>query len=349
MNETRDVSTLVPSTFEDDILIPLCGALTADLISGVRYHSSLSFEHKVREVLQSLVSPYHIEVDPNPHPHAFPDIVLGQYGIEVKFTANDTWRSIANSVFESTRDPGVQHIYVVFGKMGGEPGVSWGRYGESVIHVRTSHVPRFEVEIFPEGRPWNRPSLFQVMGTTYNEFASLPLEGRMEYVRSYARGRLKKGEHLWWIEDTPDEGHSLPLQVRLYMHLPHEEKRQLRAEAALLCPEIVQSSRVRGKYHHATMYLLTYHGVLCPQTRDLFSAGSVAGPARGGNYVLRALQDIEEEMLGAASYLESRLFGEYWGLEVAPNGRINEWLRRANQFARDWKPSEFLFRGGRPG
>ena len=47
------------------------------------------------------------------------------------------------------------------------------------------------------------------------------------------------------------------------------------------------------------MYLLTYHGVLCPQARDLFSAGSVAlrsdtNPWR--NYLQRALKDIEPEM-----------------------------------------------------
>lgn len=337
------------SVFEDSVLHPLCGALNSELGSGVRYGSSASFEQKVREILQTFVAPYGVAVDPDPHPHVFPDIVLGQYGIEVKFTANDTWRSIANSVFESTRDPSVRHIYVVFGKMGGDPGVSWARYEESVIHVRTSHVPRFEVEMFPEGRPKNRPSLFELMGTPYDQFASLPVEARMTHVRNYARSRIKPGEHLWWIEDRPDEGHSLPLQVRLYMNLPQEEKRQLRAEAALLCPEIVQPSRVRGKYYHATMYLLTYHGVLCSQTRDLFSAGSVAGPERGGNYVLRALQDIQGEMLTAAETLKNELLIEYWGVAVPPDQRIKAWLERADGLARDWKPSETLFLEGKPG
>ena len=334
---------LSASGFEDSVLDPLCGTLTRELDSGVRYRNSASFEQKVREILQPFVAQYGVVVDPDPHPHVFPDIVLGQYGVEVKFTANDTWRSIANSVFESTRDPDVTHIYVVFGKMGGTPGVCWGRYEESVIHVRTSHVPRFEVEMFSEGRPRNRPTLFELMGTPYDHFAKLPLEARMEHIRDYARSRLKEGEHLWWIEDRPDETHSLPLQVRLYMHLPNEEKRQLRAEAALLCPEIVQPSRVKGKYHHATMYLLTYHGVLCPQTRDLFSAGSVAGPERGGNYVLRALQDIQGEILTAANTLRDELFIEYWGVAVPSHQRIKAWLTRADGLAQDWKPSANLF------
>ena len=93
---------------------------------------------------------FKIPVDFSPHPYGFPDIVLGQFGVEVKFTTNDTWRSVANSVFESFRSKEVKHIYVVFGKMGGAPEVRWGRYDECVMHVRTSHVPRFEVDLEAE-------------------------------------------------------------------------------------------------------------------------------------------------------------------------------------------------------
>jgi hypothetical protein len=338
-----DKSPPSKSVFERGILEPLCMQLNAELGAGTLYNSSAIFERKIREVLDELVAPFSLAVDFNPHPHIFPDIVLGIYGIEVKFTVSDTWRSIANSVFESTRDLGVEHIYVLFGKMGGDPEVAWGEYEEAVIHVRTSHVPRFEVEMSTEQRPRQRDSLFTQFGISYNEFATLEMSQKMQYIRAYARGHIGKGEHLWWIEDQPDSGHSLPLQVRLYMNLAQAEKRQLRAEAALLCPEIVKPSRVRGKYEAATMYLLTYHGVLCPQTRDLFSAGSVAGPARGGNYVLRALVDIQEEMRVAAATLDDALFVEYWGSEVPREERINRWLERADQLAVEWRPSEHLF------
>ena len=95
------------------------------------------------------------------------------------------------------------------------------------------------------------------------------------------------------------------------------------------------------------MYILTYHGVLCPQARDLFSAGSVAlrsDERRGGNYLLRALKDIESEMRVAAAHLEPALFEEYWGVATPPKRRIAEWLQRADKFAKDWKPSKHLFR-----
>ena len=329
---------LKPKEFER-YLDQLCLRLT-EQAQKKQFDKSPTFERAVREVIKELLQGLDIEVDFEPHPYVFPDVILGKYGVEVKFTTNDTWRSVANSVFESTRSQDVEHIYVIFGKMGGDPAVRWGRYDECVMHVRTSHVPRFEVEIGA------KESLFSKMGVSYGEFARLPIEDRMQHIRKYARGRLKEGERLWWLEDKAEQSHSLPLQVRLYMGLSQEEKRKLRAEAAVLCPQIVKPSRSKGKYNDATIYLLTYHGVLCPQARDLFSAGSVAlrgDSVRGGIYIKRALLDLEVEMIKAAYALEDALFVEYWGQAVTPEHRISEWLKRADDFADGWKPSECLF------
>ena len=121
----------------------------------------------------------------------------------------------------------------------------------------------------------------------------------------------------------------------------------MRAEAALLCPQIVKPSRSKNKYDDAALFLLTYRGVLCSQARDLFSAGSVALRAnsrRGGNYILRALMDIQNEMRQAAAELDDALFVEYWGKSVPPNKRLKEWLKMADGLAQGWTPSRELFR-----
>ena len=328
-----------PATFEE-MLSEVCQRLTVDAQRGPMYESASDFEERVRQELASMPQLEGVAVDFSPHPHQFPDIILGAYGVEVKFTKGDSWRSVANSVFEGTRDPSVTRIYVVYGKLGGEPEVKWGKYDESVIHVRTSHVPRFEIEIDSDR------SLFKTMGISYAEFCDLSTEDRMMHIRKYALGRLRPGERLWWLENRPDSSHSLPIQARLYMSLSQEEKRQLRAEAALLCPQIVKPPRSKNKYDDAALYLLTYHGVLCSQARDLFSAGSVAlrsDARRGGNYLLRALKDIENEMRIAAVRLEPALFEEYWGFNVRPDTRIRQWLKMADGYARDWIPSAELF------
>jgi len=304
------------------------------------FTGSAQFENRVREVAQDHLKKHKQPVDFTPHPQAFPDIDLGNFGIEVKFTTSDSWRSVANSVLESNRIHSVKHVYLVFGKMGGDPDVKWADYESSVMHVRTSHVPRFEVEI------GDKQSLFELMDVTYDEFRAKEMHEKMQHIRAYARNRLGPGERLWWLDENEGEGHTLPIQARLYTKLAVEEKIKLRAEAALLCPGIVRSGRARDKYDDVVLYLSTYHGVLCHQARDLFTAGSVANPNNdktGGLYIERALLLITPAMRQAALTMENALFEEYWGRSVAPADRITEWLSMADELADNWTPSETLF------
>jgi len=67
----------------------------------------------------------------------------------------------------------------------------------------------------------------------------------MEYIRKYSRSRLRAGERLWWLEDDAWAGASG--KIRLYMGLPQWEKIRLRAEGALLCPQIVGGSRQKER------------------------------------------------------------------------------------------------------
>ena len=58
----------------------------------------------------------------------------------------------------------------------------------------------------------------------------------------------------------------------------------------------------------------------------------------------RALKLIEKEMQAAALRMDDALFVEYWGESVKPEDRIKRWLEKADELAKDWKPSEYLFR-----
>lgn len=321
-------------------LDPVVATLGEEIRSSKRYHEPTAFQRRAFELLEAHVRGQ-LSVSLSFHPHQFPDVQAGPFGLEVKSTAKDTWRLVGNSMLESTRVPGIERIYVIYGKMGGMPGVRWGRYEEKIVHVRISHAPRFEIDLGDHGT-----SLFGVMGISYEAFCDLKPEEKMKHVRDYARKKLKPGERLWWLEDQPGEAHSLPLQVRLYIDLPKEEKKRLRAEVTILCPQVVGHGREQYKYTDVALYLLTVHGVLAHQTRDMFSAGSVAGKERGGDYVARALKAIEPELRDAAERLDDALFVEYWNKSVPREERISQWLKRADGYARDWKPSEVLFQDG---
>ena len=330
---------------EFEQILDLCCQQLTDEARSTGFKTSLLFENRVREVLNELTkNDKSFEIDFSPHPHVFPDVAMGEFGVEVKFTLSDTWRSVANSVLETGRTPSVKHIYIVFGKMGGIPEVRWADYEQSVIHVRTSHVPRFEVEL-PSEKAEVKKTLFESMGIRYDDFRMLPMQEKMKYIRAYAK-KIHPDGRLWLIEDKDSDEHTLPVEARLYTNLKTEERTKLRAEAALLCPNIVKSGRTRNKYDDMVLYLLTYHGVLCHQARDLFSAGSVANPNNddeGGMYIERALKLIENEMREAALTMDNALFIEYWGESVPPEKRIKRWLEKADEVASGWKPSDSLF------
>lgn len=324
----------------EEVLDEVVCQLSKDLVTSDIYHDPDGFEQHVRNTLSRACHEVGLKPVSGQHRFSFPDVSLNGFGVEIKFTKNDTWVAVGNSVFESMRTEGVKQVYVIFGKAGGKPEVRWEHYENCVRHVRVSHAPRFVIEM--EG---DRDSLFNSIGVGYNEFRQLSATDKMEHLRKYSRGQLREGERLWWIEE-PERPHALPMQVRLYMSLTQEKKRRLRAEAAILAPQICKGSHGRGKYIDPALYLLTQYGVFCPQARDLFSAGSVAlrkDDKRGGKYILRALKDIEELMREAAMKLDSKLFIEYWGKDYPPEKRIKEWLRRADGYASDWRPSKHLF------
>ena len=170
--------------------------------------------------------------------------------------------------------PSVEMVYIVYGKAGGMPETRWARYEDCISHVRVSHSPRFVVDMDEDSL-----HLFNNLPIPYGEFAQLSDEEKMHHIREYSRGRLGEGERLWWLETS----HSLPVGIRFYTHLQQGEKRMLRAEAALLFPEVCASRYTRGKYDDASLYLLMHHGVFCPQARDLWTAGSVAGSKGDGD------------------------------------------------------------------
>ena len=335
------MSSLTRDEFElalDEVV----AALTDNLNASDLYHDPRRFEQHVRDMLRQTLRESGLSPVPGEHSHAFPDMTLNGFGVEVKFTKNDTWLAVGNSIFESMRTPGVESVYIIYGKAGGKPEARWSRYEDCVTHVRVSHSPRFVIEMESERQP-----LFEHIGVDYETFAKFDDEQKMQRIRDYARSRLGAGERLWWLEPS----RSMPVAIRFYVDLPDAERRVLRAEAALLCPQVCGPSRGvigRRKYHDAVLYLLTHHGVLCHQARDLFSAGSVSQHiprlSDGEPSVSRSLRDIENLMVDAAHRLDNALFEEYWGEGCEPDDRIPEWLRRADVVAEGWQPSRNLFR-----
>lgn len=311
---------------------------------SVESTKALSYEQHVREHLHEAIEKMgelgiDNKVDLHPSGQTFPDVPCGEFGVEVKFTTDDKWSSIANSIRETKRVETVKVVYLMFGKMGGNPESRWMKYEDCVVHVRTSHEPRFQVDL-----SGNKDSLFSLMGVSYDDFRKLDIMDKMPYIRSYARTIHPDGR-LWWLENSENgEDHSTDIDLVPYPSLDGETKNRYRAEATLLCPALVADGPGAGgrkktvAYRDAAMYFMSYHGVLLYNARDINSAGSVGNKVEG-------VVGLQALMESAANYLDDALFEEYWGVVVHREDRLAWWLQKADLYASNWekKPSELMF------
>ena len=79
----------------ENLLDGICSQLTAEAREKV-FTSASEFESRVRCLMHERSQNGKLfQIDLNPHPQAFPD--------EVKFTSDDTWRAVGNSIQENQR------------------------------------------------------------------------------------------------------------------------------------------------------------------------------------------------------------------------------------------------------
>lgn len=84
----------------------------------------------------------------------FPDIVAEKhYGVEVKTTKTNSWKSTGSSIIESTRVEDISRIFMLFGKLGGEYAQFKCRpYEDCMSNIAVTHSPRYliDMELSPE-------------------------------------------------------------------------------------------------------------------------------------------------------------------------------------------------------
>ena len=111
----------------------------------------------------------------------FPDIIASKhFGVEVKSTKENKWVSTGSSIVESTRIEDVNHIYMLFGKLGGKPiEFKCKPYHNCLYDIAVTHSPRYliDMEITQER------TIFSKMGIEYDKFRLS--EDQISTVRSY--------------------------------------------------------------------------------------------------------------------------------------------------------------------
>jgi hypothetical protein len=251
--------------------------------------------------------------------HAFPDIVAnGYFGVEVKITIKDQWTSTGNSVLETSRIEEVERIFIMFGKLGGQPDVRYRLYQECLPEISVTHSPRYKINMdLQSGK-----SIFDKMGINYDELRTSG--DTIQQIKSYYRKQLKDGEGLWWIDEESES--SSPV-IKQFRTLEPENKERFKVDCMILLPELFKN---RANYERAATYMITEFGAVSTSLRDAFSAGGqqevlVARERKSVSQILSQLHDYAPKIASRINEIDEELLKFYWQVQSVEADRIKQW------------------------
>ncbi len=257
----------------------------------------------------------------------FPDIVAAKYyGVEVKSSKDDKWTSLGGSVNESTRVEDVERIYLTYGKLIAPIEFRSRPYEECLSEVVATHYPRYKIDMkLGEGE-----TIFDKMGMTYDELRQTG-DTVGEIIKYYKRG-LKKGESLWWIENSTAESNATAsMKVRLWSSLTKTEQLTYRNSLFALFPNIL-STMNNKKYSEAVLWLASRHGIVDSSFRDNFSAGGTVtiitsrGIFEKLPKVFEHIQEFATDIRLLISSTESETLCETWQVDSIDDNRLFQWI-----------------------
>lgn len=198
---------------------------------------------------------------------AFPDIVAANYyGVEVKSTKHDSWKSTGSSIVESTRIESVENIYMMFGCLGGNPpSFKCKPYQDCLSDVAVTHSPRYLIDM----EIMDNHDIFTKMEINYETFRHLNESEKILRVRDYYKKKAKNEKKIampWWM------GENTSAEIKLFRDLNQRQKGYFVSKALILFPALYQSDP-QNAYINFALWLCARHSLLCHNVRDLFSAG----------------------------------------------------------------------------
>lgn len=253
---------------------------------------------------------------------SFPDIVVNKfYGIEVKSTEKDQWKSTGSSILESTRIEGVERIYLTFGKLAKPVEFITKPYEACMSGIAVTHYPRYLINM----KLNTGETIFDKMGISYDEMRKM--ENPAVPVAKYYKKQLKTGETLWWTGEA-EEKIVTPPTLRLWSNLSQQEKENYITKGYVLYPEIFGNSS--SKYNRFAVWLALNEGILNTCVRDTFSAGGQVHMTNSKGEKLRfpavygRINKYKEYVKEAIETFDNEMLSESWNVKIT-NNKVRQW------------------------
>lgn len=252
----------------------------------------------------------------------FPDIIANNYyGVEVKTTKSNHWKSTGSSVAEGTRMDGIERIFMLFGKICEPIDFMCRPYEECLSSVVVTHSPRYLIDMtLSKGQ-----TFFDKIDIPYDELRKQ--ENPIKTILDYYRKQLKPDETTWWA-DTGTKSKESNMVVRLWSSLSREEANNLKIKGFCLFPELL--SNRQDKFSRMTLWLSTVEGVITSNIRDKYPAGGRREILhKGMKYdvpkIIKNLIDSLGVIKTMLLDIEIEELTEYWGIHVDATTIYEQW------------------------
>jgi hypothetical protein len=254
----------------------------------------------------------------------FPDIVAKKYyGIEVKTTTQNHWKTTGNSVLESTRVDNVERIFMLFAKLASPIEFRCRPYEEVLSEVVVTHSPRYLIDMnLEQGR-----TIFDKIKIPYD--ALRKNENPIRPIVDYYKSKLKPGEELWWM-DAENNSKPSSIVIKIWNNLSAKEKKELKNRSMIYFPELFGNSN--DKFGRLAIWLVTREAVVCPNVRDLFTAGGKSDCVIVNKMYQKVpriflnlfdnLPNIVEAIMQTSAFELS----EYWEIQTTDNTKLFDWI-----------------------
>ncbi|MCA0447854.1 MAG: hypothetical protein LCH54_16670 [Bacteroidetes bacterium] len=270
----------------------------------------------------------------------FPDIVAKKYyGVEVKTTTQNHWKTTGNSVLESTRVDNVERIFMLFAKLASPIEFRCRPYEEVLSEVVVTHSPRYLIDMnLEQGK-----TIFDKIKMPYDTLRKN--ENPIRPIIDYYKSKLKPGEDLWWM-DAENNSKPSSLVIKIWNNLSAKEKQELKNRAMVYFPELFGNSN--DKFGRLAIWLVTRETVVCPNVRDLFTAGGKRDYVIGKTIYQRVpriflnlfdnFPDIVETILQTSAFELS----EYWKTKTTDKTKLFDWIQLVAEHANKIQDAKHL-------
>ncbi len=270
----------------------------------------------------------------------FPDIVAKKYyGIEVKTTTQNHWKTTGNSVLESTRVNDVERIFMLFAKLASPIEFRCRPYEEVLSEVVVTHSPRYLIDMnLEQGK-----TIFDKIKMPYDTLRKK--ENPIKPIVNYYKSKLKAGEELWWM-DSENSNSASNIVIRIWNNLPPSEKQDIKNRAMIYFPELFGNRS--DKFNRVAVWLATRQSIVCPNIRDLFTAGGKVDIIIGTKTYERVPRIFLNLFSNLPKILENIMqisaveLSEYWEMKTTEKSKVFDWIELVSESAKSIRDAQHL-------